>query len=538
MTNKQIKRLILALVTFVVLLKVLLSLLDSFSQPQAQSNLELYQTNLVLHGAEVQVEQNIELPGAESPAELEQLSQALLGENPYQNAQQQYEKARQETETNWANLQTQLQKITAINLGSSEESVVASLAEESKSQQQIFLLQAIGEAQKSLDKLDVRIGILQAQQGDRQAALDTWNSVRQSAQADESRQQVREVATILSSLWSESPLILPDGEVQLEAYLDSWFRYRALRQLYEVQGKQAQLAQLQTQEQVYAQQAILKLSLIGAIPLVGGIGGVSLLIFLGVQWFAKKEQSLLAAGGTPWETPWDGEIIWQVMIVGFFFISQIVLPIIFSVSLALLGLDPSTLGLKAKAISVLISYLLMALGGLLVLYFSLKPFLPLSTDWFRFKGDKNWILWGFGGYLVALPLVVIVSWLNQQIWQGQGGSNPIISLALEAQDTLALAIFFFTASIAAPVFEEIIFRGFLLPSLTRYLPVWTSIVVSSFVFAIAHLSLSEVLPLTTLGIMLGFVYTRSRNILAPMLLHSLWNGGTLLSLFVLGSGVS
>ncbi|HBL13196.1 MAG TPA: CPBP family intramembrane metalloprotease domain-containing protein, partial [Cyanobacteria bacterium UBA11162] len=53
-----------------------------------------------------------------------------------------------------------------------------------------------------------------------------------------------------------------------------------------------------------------------------------------------------------------------------------------------------------------------------------------------------------------------------------------------------------------------------------------------------HLSLSEVLPLTTLGIVLGVVYTRSRNLLAPMLVHSLWNSGTLLSLFILGSGGS
>jgi uncharacterized protein len=72
--------------------------------------------------------------------------------------------------------------------------------------------------------------------------------------------------------------------------------------------------------------------------------------------------------------------------------------------------------------------------------------------------------------------------------------------------------------------------------LTRYLSVTTSIVVSGSLFAIAHLSLAEFLPLATLGIILGVVYTRSRNILAPMLLHSLWNSGTLLSLFVLGSG--
>jgi hypothetical protein len=103
---------------------------------------------------------------------------------------------------------------------------------------------------------------------------------------------------------------------------------------------------------------------------------------------------------------------------------------------------------------------------------------------------------------------------------------------------VALLIFFSTAAIAAPVFEEIIFRGFLLPSLTRYFPVWIAIVLSSLLFSIAHLSLSEVLPLTALGLVLGIVYTRSRNILASMIVHSLWNSGTLLSLFVLGSGVN
>ena len=179
----------------------------------------------------------------------------------------------------------------------------------------------------------------------------------------------------------------------------------------------------------------------------------------------------------------------------------------------------------------------MAASGILVLYISLKPFLPLPQDWFKFKFVSNWFIWGFGGYLIAIPSVLVVSLINQQIWHGQGGSNPLLFLALQAQDKVALAIFFSTASIAAPIFEELMFRGFLLPSLTRYVPVWGAIIVSGLTFAIAHLSLSEVLPLATLGIILGVVYTRSRNLLAPMLLHSLWNSGTLISLFVLGSGV-
>jgi membrane protease YdiL (CAAX protease family) len=306
-----------------------------------------------------------------------------------------------------------------------------------------------------------------------------------------------------------------------------------------LQQRQDDLVNLRTQEQQSAQQALIKLASIAAIPTVGGILGVGLLIFLAIQWLITRQDSMLGAGlGTTWETPWDGEIIWQVMIVGFFFISQILLPlIVVPILVKVVGLNLVAMGLRGKAVTVLVSYLIMALGGLVVLYFSLKPFFPLTEEWFRFQVKSKWILWGVGGYLVALPLVVLVSLLNQQIWQGQGGSNPIILLALQAQDRVALIIFFFTASIAAPVFEEIIFRGFFLPSLTRYLPVGASILISSLVFALAHLSLSEVLPLTTLGMILGFVYVRSRNLLAPILLHSLWNGGTLLSLFILGSGV-
>ncbi|MEL6249305.1 MAG: CPBP family intramembrane glutamic endopeptidase, partial [Cyanobacteria bacterium J06627_15] len=96
-------------------------------------------------------------------------------------------------------------------------------------------------------------------------------------------------------------------------------------------------------------------------------------------------------------------------------------------------------------------------------------------------------------------------------------------------------IFFLTAAVAAPLFEEFLFRGFLLPSLTRYMPVWGAMLLSSFIFAAAHLSLSEVVPLMTLGFILAFVYVRSRNLLAPMLLHSAWNSVTMLGLFLLGS---
>ena len=215
---------------------------------------------------------------------------------------------------------------------------------------------------------------------------------------------------------------------------------------------------------------------------------------------------------------------------------QVILPLVFSGLGISLRLNPVAMALRPKAFYVLLTYLVMAASGISVLYFALKSYFPLPKDWFKFDFlNRNWLVWGLGGYFVALPLIVLVSLINQQIWQGQGGSNPLLLLALESQDWLALTLFFVTASVAAPFFEEIMFRGFLLPSLTRYLPVWSAIIISGLVFALAHLSLSEVFPLATLGIILGVVYTRSRNLLSSILLHSLWNSGTLISLFILGS---
>jgi len=105
-----------------------------------------------------------------------------------------------------------------------------------------------------------------------------------------------------------------------------------------------------------------------------------------------------------------------------------------------------------------------------------------------------------------------------------------------ASTPAATAIFALVIVVLAPLFEETIFRGFLLPSLTRSLPVTGAVVVSGFVFALAHLSVADLLPLTVLGILLGFVYTRQRGLWAPIVLHSLWNGGSLVALLVLGHG--
>ncbi|PSF34249.1 CPBP family intramembrane metalloprotease domain-containing protein [Aphanothece hegewaldii CCALA 016] len=522
-----IKKLIIVLVTIISLFPVILALVSSVNQPQVQSNLQLYQTNLILQASELSDSNDSEA------VDLAPVKIALLGTNPYLTAKNQYQEVKKLTQENLDTLSTKLTKIPESNLNIDNNNVLTkSRLNSAKNFDQKEIKKQITQDERFLHKIDLSLGIIEAKQNNIEQSLQLWNGIIKS-----SDEQSIKTATVLTGLWNQPPEAITNTEQILNSQLKGWFRNEALKQYYQVTEQKQALISLQKQENEIATQAITKLTLVGGIPLISGLLGVGILVLLIIQLFLKGKSAILANNNElAWETPWNGEVIWLVLIVGFFFIGQIILPLFFGIIGSIFKLSVATLTLRYKAIYVLVSYLTMAITGLLVMYFSIKPFFPLPKDWFKFNWLSNWILWGIGGYFVAFPLVVIVSLINQQIWQGKGGSNPLLLLALESQDKIALSIFFITASLAAPLFEEIIFRGFLLPSLTRYFSVWGAIIVSSLIFALAHLNLSEVLPLATLGIVLGFVYTRSKNLLSSMLLHSLWNSGTLISLFILGSG--
>lgn len=501
-----VRRIILTVLTVLAVVLVGVSLVESWNQPQIQGRLELYQTNLLLQAADYQGENSALYP-------------RLLGGDPLGAALTQYEAARTRVEENLQRLETRLE-----NQAFPEDAAVQ-------------LQGAIDQLKSWQDELILKTGILQAEAGKLEAALVTWEELQASRGAivlGSLPNVTVETAEVLSLLWEEGQ-VMPVAEEVVWENLDGWFRDRALAKIYQIQNRQESLAELAVEQQQAAAKAIGSIAIIIGIPGFGMIIGSGMLIFLLVQRLLKPQDAIvsLETPAISVQTPWDWETVWQVLILGFFFVGQVAVPLVFQ----LLPLPSPQTSSSIRAAYILISYLLLAFGGLSIMYLSIKPFFPLPEGWFRIQLQLKTLWWGLGGYLTALPLVVVISLFNQQLWQGRGGSNPILPIALEDRNGLAVGVFFFTASVAAPIFEEIMFRGFLLPSLTRYLSPWGAILLSSFLFAIAHLQLSELLPLATLGIVLGFVYTRSGNLLAPMLLHCLWNSGTLVSLFVLGNSI-
>lgn len=82
-----------------------------------------------------------------------------------------------------------------------------------------------------------------------------------------------------------------------------------------------------------------------------------------------------------------------------------------------------------------------------------------------------------------------------------------------------IAAGFFAIAIAAPLVEELLFRGFLQNALAKYLPIWGAIVLSSFLFALVHLQLYAIPGLMSLGIAFGYLYHRTGSLRTNIMLH-------------------
>ena len=75
----------------------------------------------------------------------------------------------------------------------------------------------------------------------------------------------------------------------------------------------------------------------------------------------------------------------------------------------------------------------------------------------------------------------------------------------------------------APFAEEVFFRGFILAALVPSLGMVRAAIVGSVVFAAAHLTLGTMVPIFVTGLLLSWLYLRSRSIWPPLVAHMAQN---------------
>lgn len=85
-----------------------------------------------------------------------------------------------------------------------------------------------------------------------------------------------------------------------------------------------------------------------------------------------------------------------------------------------------------------------------------------------------------------------------------------------------------TVCIAAPVAEELCFRGIIGNRLGAWLPDWAVVLCSGFLFGLVHLNLLQGLYAFLLGVALALVYIRTRTIWAAVVGHIAFNSASIL----------
>lgn len=97
-------------------------------------------------------------------------------------------------------------------------------------------------------------------------------------------------------------------------------------------------------------------------------------------------------------------------------------------------------------------------------------------------------------------------------------------------DRTTIAIFAAFAVIFAPFAEETIFRAFFFNFGLRYGGFAGGAIVSGVLFGLAHGDFYEALPLALGGVVLCYVYYATRNAIAPMVAHGLFNALSIVAL--------
>ncbi|TVU05743.1 hypothetical protein EJB05_48924 [Eragrostis curvula] len=150
-----------------------------------------------------------------------------------------------------------------------------------------------------------------------------------------------------------------------------------------------------------------------------------------------------------------------------------------------------------------------------------------------FNLQNGWLLWAGIGIFVAVVAIAIagvaMTFLNGETPQRETDSLVLI-LPLIGSSSISTICLLGITGVLAPILEETVFRGFLMVSLSMWFSTPYSVLITAAMFAFAHLTPGEFPQLFLLGVVLGFSYAQTRNLLTPITIHAVWNSGVILLL--------
>ncbi len=252
---------------------------------------------------------------------------------------------------------------------------------------------------------------------------------------------------------------------------------------------------------------------LAAVPewlrLAGGCAGAAFLAVVAVLLGRLRAGLPLIPQAATRPVPWSGI---DVAVVVLAYVAAATL------ASAALGKSPMLESMLAANSVINVAVSLVAIGWLMLRGADLTD---LGLAPVRPRRDLELALAGWA--FVLAPLLALAAALNAVVTY----EHPVVALLGENRSLAAVATVVIAAVVAAPIAEELFFRRILLGWLDKALPSDSgapAILVSSAAFALAHHGQGlAYLPLLPLGLVLGFMASRTGTILPCILLHAFFN---------------
>lgn len=166
----------------------------------------------------------------------------------------------------------------------------------------------------------------------------------------------------------------------------------------------------------------------------------------------------------------------------------------------------------------------------------------LNWDWLAVRKG---ILWGGLAFLVT-PLVELFSVGVLRLVLGASAFRRLMewekqTVALDAffeslQSGAAALAFVFVVAVAAPIGEELFFRGFVFNLLRNRLKMTSAVWLSAGLFALLHVSVKNFLPILLIGTLLAWLYARTGSLWSSVVMHGTFNLLSAVAALVFGRG--
>lgn len=206
---------------------------------------------------------------------------------------------------------------------------------------------------------------------------------------------------------------------------------------------------------------------------------------------------------------------------------EIAYPILMYYATIMIGITIAQMILGTGNESYLLCKTLASIAAISVVYQDYKNDRIMSGRWGqRDTSEKKELRENWMNILAIIGITLCLSIAFNNILS----MSPLVHISSEYEDASNalygsgnLGLELLGSALVTPILEEMLHRGVIYGRLRRYMGMWTSVLLSSFIFGVLHFNIVQFIYALLLGIVFAVFMEKTKRLYAPVLAHIVAN---------------